>query len=152
METKVILLVEDNPRDEALTIRALNKCNIANEIVVARDGVEALDYLFARGEYAGRDVTDCPEVVLLDLKLPRIDGFEVLAEIRSNELTRRQPVVIFTSSDEQEDRIRGYDLGVNSFVRKPVDFDQFTEATRQIGIFWLLTNITAPPVIEERDG
>jgi len=152
METKVILLVEDNPRDEALTIRALRKCNISNEIVVARDGVEALDYLFARGDHAGRDMTNVPEVVLLDLKLPRMDGFEVLAAVRSNELTRRQPIVIFTSSDEEEDRIRGYDLGVNSFVRKPVDFDQFTEATRQIGLYWLLTNMTAPPVVKEIDG
>lgn len=152
MENKVILLVEDNPRDEALTIRALAKCNIRNNVVVVRDGVEALDYLFARADFAHRDITEVPQVILLDLKLPKLDGFEVLAEIRSNEYTRRQPVVIFTSSDEEEDRIKGYDLGVNSFVRKPVDFDQFVEATRQIGLYWILINLCAPPVVKEIDG
>ena len=144
MDTKIILLIEDNPRDEALTLRALHKCNIVNEVVVARDGVEAIEYLFGTGAYAGRDLGIMPQLVLLDLKLPKIDGLQVLQRIRQEEFTRRLPVVIFTSSAEEDDLIRGYDLGANSYVRKPVDFDQFMEATRQLGLYWLLTNLNAP--------
>ena len=152
MNNKVILLVEDNPRDEALTLRALKKGNILNEIVVARDGVEALDYIFGQGKYLGRDVTARPQLVLLDLKLPKMDGFEVLGEIRADERTRHQPVVVFTSSDEEADLVRSYDLGANSYVRKPVDFDQFLEATKQLGLYWLLTNMVAPPTGNDADG
>ncbi len=141
--SKVILLVEDNPRDEELTIRALQKSGILNEIIVARDGVEALDYLLLRGEHAGR-TTGNPQVVLLDLKLPRIDGLEVLAELRKDERTQLLPVVILTSSLEEPDLIRGYALGANSYVRKPVDFLQFTEAVRQLGLYWLVLNENAP--------
>ena len=144
MEIKVILLVEDNPRDEALTLRALKKCNILNEVVVVRDGVEAIDYLFGTGDYAGRDLAVMPQLVLLDLKLPRVNGHQVLKRIREDERTKRLPVVIFTSSAEEEDLIRSYDLGENSYVRKPVDFEHFMEATRQVGLYWLLTNLNAP--------
>ena len=144
MEHKVILLVEDNPRDEALILRALRKSNVINEVVVARDGVEALDYLFAGGAHAGRDPGVTPQVVLLDLKLPKVDGLEVLQRIRADERTRRLPVVVFTSSSEEEDVIRSYDLGANSYVRKPVDFEHFLEATRQLGLYWLVLN-EAPP-------
>jgi two-component system response regulator len=140
METKVILLVEDNPDDEILMLRALEKNHIANEVVVARDGVEALDYLFARGQYAGRDVTMTPQLVLLDLKLPKIGGLEVLKQLRTDERTKYMPVVVLTSSSEQEDVIRSYDLGANSFVQKPVDFNAFMEATRQLGTYWLILN------------
>lgn len=141
---KVILLVEDNPRDEELTIRALKKSNVINPVVVARDGVEALDYLFARGAHAGRSPDAMPQVVLLDLKLPRIDGLEVLKALRSNEFTRLLPVVVLTSSVEDQDLIRSYSLGANSYVRKPVDFVQFIEAVRQLGLYWLVLNETAP--------
>jgi len=144
MDEKIILLVEDNPDDEALTLRALKKNNIRNEVVVARDGVEALDYLFATGSYAGRDVRQMPQIVLLDLKLPRVDGFEVLRKLRSNELTKLLPVVILTTSNEENDRINGYGLGANSFVRKPVEFDRFIEAVRQLGLYWLILNEPAP--------
>jgi two-component system response regulator len=144
MSDKVILLVEDNPDDEALTLRALKKNNIQNEVVVARDGVEALDYLFGSGKYAGRDVTVLPSVALLDLKLPKIDGLEVLEKVRANELTKLLPVVILTSSKEEQDLIRGYKLGANSYIRKPVDFSQFIEAVRQLGLYWLLLNESAP--------
>jgi two-component system, response regulator len=144
MMDKVILLVEDNPRDEALTLRALAKNNIANEVIVVRDGVEALDYLFGTGKYEGRDTGVLPQVVLLDLKLPKVDGLQVLQGIRTDERTRHLPVVIFTSSSEQEDMIRSYDQGANSYVRKPVDFEQFAEATRQMGMYWLLLNQVAP--------
>ncbi|MDQ3743089.1 MAG: response regulator [Acidobacteriota bacterium] len=144
MEKKVILLVEDNARDEALTLRALRKSNLANEVVVVRDGVEALDYLFGTGAHAGRDVDDAPQLVLLDLKLPKVDGLEVLKRIRADERTRRLPVVVFTSSSEEEDMIRSYDLGANSYVRKPVDFEHFMEATRQLGLYWLVLNETPP--------
>ena len=152
MNNKVILLVEDNPRDEALTLRALKKGNILNDIVVARDGVEALDYIFGRGKYVGRDVSDRPQLVLLDIKLTKRDGFEVLGEIRKDDRTRYQPVVVFTSSDEEADLVRSYDLGANSYVRKPVDFDQFLEATKQLGLYWLLTNMVAPPTVNDADG
>lgn len=142
----MILLVEDNRDDEALTLRALKKNNIKNEIVVARDGVQALDFLFGEGSHAGRDLTTMPHVVLLDLKLPRVDGLEVLRRMRANERTRLLPVVILTSSVEEQDRISGYSLGANSYVRKPVDFSQFIEAVRQLGLYWLILNEPVPPV------
>lgn len=145
MDKSVILLVEDNPDDEALTLRALKKNNIRNEVVVARDGVEAMDYLFGTGAHAGRDLAAMPQVILLDLKLPKMDGFEVLERIRSSETTKFLPVVILTTSNEDQDRIRGYGLGANSFVRKPVEFDKFIEAVRQLGLYWLILN-QAPPV------
>ena len=144
MESKVILLVEDNPRDEALTLRALRKSNIVNEIAIARDGVEALDYLFGTGAHAGRDTSEMPQLVLLDLKLPKVDGLQVLRRVREDERTRRLPVVVFTSSSEEEDLINSYNLGANSYVRKPVDFEQFLEATRQLGLYWLVLNLIAP--------
>ncbi len=144
MDCKVILLVEDNPRDEALTLRALKKSNICNEVVVARDGVEALDYLFGDGTSAGRETREMPQLILLDLKLPKVDGLQVLEKIRAAERTRRLPVVVFTSSSEEEDLINSYNLGANSYVRKPVDFEQFLEATRQLGLYWLVMNLAAP--------
>ena len=144
MSDKVILLVEDNPDDEALTLRALKKNNIQNEVVVARDGVEALDYLFGSGKYAGRDVRVLPSVTLLDLKLPKIDGLEVLEKVRANEITKFLPVVILTSSKEEQDLLKGYELGANSYIRKPVDFSQFIESVRQLGLYWLLLNESAP--------
>jgi len=143
MNNTVILMVEDNPRDEALTLRALKKSNVANEVVVVRDGVEALDYFFGTGSYAARDLTEMPQLVLLDLKLPKVNGLEVLRTIRADERTRRLPVVIFTSSSEEEDMIKSYDLGANSYVRKPVAFEQFLEATRQLGMYWLILNQVA---------
>jgi len=145
MKNKVILLVEDNPSDVKLTRRALEQNQIVNKVIVAEDGREALDYLSGAGQYASRDVRDFPAVVLLDLKLPKIDGLEVLKEIRSNELTRLIPVVILTSSDQEEDLIASYKLGANSYIRKPVDFHQFAEAVRNLGMYWLLLN-EAPPV------
>jgi len=141
---KSILLVEDNPDDAALTVHALETNNIGNRLVIARDGVEALDYMFCTGPYAGRDPNDHPSVVLLDLKLPKIDGLEVLRRVRAAESTRLQPVVILTSSNEEEDRIKGYALGANSYVRKPVDFDDFVRAAGQLGLYWLLLNQTPP--------
>jgi two-component system response regulator len=141
---KSILLVEDNPDDEELTVVALKKSHIANEVVVARDGEEALDYLFATGPHEGS--TFIPAVILLDLKLPKIDGLEVLRRLRAHERTRRIPVVILTSSKEQEDVVEGYSLGANSYVRKPVDFDQFLEASRQLGLYWLVLN-EPPPLV-----
>jgi two-component system, response regulator len=140
MSGKAILLVEDNPDDEALTLRAFQKNNIGNPVVVARDGVEALDYLFATGPHQGRDTADLPQVMLLDLKLPRIDGLEVLRRVREDERTRLLPVVILTSSKEERDLIEGYRHGCNSYVRKPVNFDEFLEAARQLGLYWLLLN------------
>lgn len=144
MNNKVILLVEDNPDDEALTVRALKKSNIANEVVVAHDGVEALDYLFGEGVHAGRDVTQMPQVVLLDLKLPKLDGLGVLRRLRADLRTRLLPVVILTSSNEGQDRVNGYGLGANSYVRKPVDFDAFVAAAAQLGLYWLVLNEPAP--------
>ena len=144
MFQKTILLVEDNADDEELTIRALKKNNVMNNLVIARDGVEALDFLFGSGAYAGRDTTVLPGLVLLDLKLPKIDGLEVLRRIRAAERTRRMPVTVLTSSKEEQDVIRSYDLGANSYIRKPVDFNQFTEAVRQLGLYWLLLNEVSP--------
>src|SRR5580704_3909600 len=136
----MILLVEDNADDEALTLRALKKNNISNDIVVARDGVEALDFLFGIGGYAGRDTSNLPELVLLDLKLPKVDGFEVLRKLRADSRTNLLPVVILTSSKEQQDIVNGYGLGANSYVRKPVDFQQFVDGVRQLGLYWLILN------------
>ncbi len=144
MEDNVILLVEDNPDDEALTVRALKKNKIVNEVVVTRDGVQALDYLFGQGAYAGRDSKETPQVVLLDLKLPKLDGLEVLRRLRADDRTRLLPVVILTSSNEEQDRINGYGLGANSYVRKPVDFDAFVTATAQLGLYWLILNEPPP--------
>jgi CheY-like chemotaxis protein len=144
LENKLILLVEDNPDDEALTLRALKKNNIANQVVVARDGVEALDYLFGTGAHAGRDMSVMPQVILLDLKLPKVDGFEVLRRLRADERTKFLPVVILTTSNEEKDRLTGYGLGANSFVRKPVEFGQFIEGVRQLGLYWLILNEAAP--------
>lgn len=140
MSDKTILLVEDNPDDVTLTLRALKKNNLLNEVVVARDGVEALDFLFCEGSYTNRVPEHLPELILLDLKLPKVDGLEVLKRIRANERTKLLPVVILTSSNEQSDIISGYELGVNSYIRKPVDFEQFIEAVRQLGLYWLVLN------------
>jgi two-component system response regulator len=142
--SKVVLLVEDNPTDEKLTLRAFKKANISNEIVVVRDGAEALDYLFATGQYAGRDVEALPAVTLLDLKLPRVDGLEVLRRVRADPRTKVLPVVILTSSKEEEDVARGYALGANAYVRKPVDFGEFVQAAQALGLFWLLLNESPP--------
>jgi two-component system response regulator len=138
------LLVEDNPDDEALTIRALKKNNIKNTVVVAHDGAEALDYLFGTGAHAGRDVSSLPQIVLLDLKLPKVDGLGVLRAIRGDARTRRVPVVILTSSKEERDLVESYDLGTNSYIRKPVDFTAFIEAVRQLGLYWLVLNESPP--------
>jgi CheY-like chemotaxis protein len=140
----VILLVEDNPDDEALTLRALKKNNVANEVVVARDGVEALDYVFGTGAHAGRDRSQMPQVVLLDLNLPRLGGLEVLRRIRSEPTTQILPVVVLTSSKEERDLVESYRLGANSYVRKPVDFVEFVEAARQLGLYWLVLNEPPP--------
>ena len=145
MADRSILLVEDNPDDVALTLRALKKNNIANQVIVASDGAEALDYLFGTGKHSGRDLGEMPAVVLLDLKLPKVDGLEVLRRLRADQRTRLLPVVILTSSKEEQDLIGGYELGANSYIRKPVDFDQFLEAARQLGMYWLVLN-EPPPV------
>jgi two-component system, response regulator len=144
MDNRVIFLVEDNPDDEALTLRALQKNNIGNRVVVAHDGAEALDFLLGRGSPAGGDSNVMPQVILLDLKLPKVDGLEVLRQLRANERTKYLPVVILTSSNEEQDLLKGYGLGANSYVRKPVDFNQFTEAVRQLGLYWLVLNEQAP--------
>jgi len=142
--SNIILLVEDNADDVELTLRAFRKSKILNEIVVVSDGVEALDYLFGTGAHAGRDPKRVPEVVLLDLKLPKIGGLEVLRRLRAEEQTRRIPVVVLTSSNEERDVLSSYDLGANSFVRKPVDFAQFVEAAQQLGLYWLVMNQPPP--------
>ncbi len=144
MADGVILLVEDNEVDEELTLRALDTNKIKNEVVVARNGVEALDYLWGTGTYAGRDTTQMPQVILLDLNLPKIDGLEVLRRVRADERTQLLPVVILTSSKEQQDMIESYSLGANSYIRKPVDYDQFVEAIRQLGLYWLVLNEPPP--------
>ena len=144
MRDKVILLVEDNPDDELLTLRALRKNNVLNKVEVARDGVEALDYLFGTGRYSGRDTAVMPQLILLDLKLPKIDGLEVLKRLRADERTRLLPVVILTSSREEQDMLDGYGLGANSYVRKPVNFEQFVQAIEQLKLYWLILN-EAPP-------
>jgi CheY-like chemotaxis protein len=146
MNEQVILLVEDNGNDEELTLRALRKSNIANKVVVTRDGSEALDYLFARGAYSGRDVTDLPQVVLLDLNLPKIGGLDVLRAIRADDRTKLLPVVILTSSKEDKDLAAGYASGANSYIVKPVDFTQFSESVRQLGLYWLVINHPPPPL------
>ncbi len=141
---RTILLVEDDPKDEALTLRALKKANVLNQVVVAHDGVEALDYLFSRNASSGRNPAHQPQVVLLDLKLPKVDGLEVLRALRSDERTRLLPVVVLTSSVEEQDVVQSYSLGANSYVRKPVDFVEFIEAARQLGLYWLVIN-QGPP-------
>jgi two-component system, response regulator len=146
MESKVILLVEDNPDDEALTLRAFAKSNIANQVIVVRDGVEALDFLFGTGSHAGRDLRVQPQIILLDLKLPKLDGLEVLRRMRADDRTTLLPVVILTSSKEEQDIIQSYRLGANSYIRKPVDFLQFIEAVRQLGLYWLVLNEAAPRI------
>ncbi len=149
MSKKVILLVEDNPDDEVLTLRALRKDHVLNEVVVVRDGAEALDYLFGSGAYADRDMSMMPEIILLDLKLPKVNGLEVLRRIRADDRTKLLPVVILTLSDEERDIIESYTLGANSYIRKPVDFTQFTEAVRQLKLYWLILN--EPPPNEKRN-
>jgi len=144
MENKTILLVEDNRDDVDLTLHALKKNRIKNEVIVANDGAAALDFLFGTGKYSGRDLSDMPTLILLDIKLPKIDGLEVLKRIRKNDLTKYIPVTILTSSKEEQDIIKGYQLGVNSYVRKPVNFNQFTEAVNSLGLYWLLLNETPP--------
>lgn len=141
---QAILLVEDNPDDVELTLRAFEKNEFSHEVVVARDGVEAIDYLFATGQYSGRNIADLPLLILLDIKLPKLNGLEVLRRIRENEATKRVPVVILTTSDNDADVISGYDLGVNSYIRKPVGFDVFMETVRQLGLYWLTTNKSPP--------
>ena len=141
---KMILLVEDNPNDEELTLRALRKANIANEVSIARDGQEALDFLFATGKYAGREPTTMPAVVLLDLKLPKLDGIEVLQRIRADPHTKLVPVVVLTSSSEDEDMVRSYQSGANSYVRKPIEFSAFANAVTQLGMYWVLINQIPP--------
>ena len=145
MEDKIILLVEDNADDEKLTLRALKKNSIRNEVVVARDGAEALDFLFGTGAHAGRSLDVMPQIILLDLKLPKLNGLEVLRRLRTDDRTKLLPVVVLTSSNEEQDRITSYGLGANSYVRKPVDFNQFSEAARQLGLYWLILN-EPPPV------
>ena len=148
LKDKVILLVEDNPDDELLTLRALKKNNITNQVIVARDGVEALDYLFGTGIHAGRDTSVLPQIILLDLKLPKVDGLEVLRQVRANEATKLLPIVILTTSNEDKDRLEGYSLGANSYVRKPVDFEQFSRAVLQLGLYWLLLNEGPPATVK----
>lgn len=152
MEEKIILLVEDNPDDVTLTERALKKSHILNKLVVAKDGAEALDYILGTGNYSDRDMNSMPEVVLLDLKLPKIDGLEVLKRIRSDKRTKLLPVVILTSSKEENDLINGYTLGANSYIRKPVNFNQFVEAIHQLGLYWLVLNESPPMDTRKTNG
>jgi two-component system response regulator len=140
MDEKIILLVEDNPDDEELTLRALKQSHVLNDVFVVRDGEEALDYLFGAGKYAGRDATSLPQVVLLDLKLPKLGGLDVLERVRANPATQLLPIVILTSSNEDEDILSSYRLGANSYVRKPVEFERFAEAVRQLGLYWMVIN------------
>ena len=140
MNGKIILLVEDNPDDVQLTLRALKKSKIMNEVVVAQDGVEALEYLFGTGKYAGRDTRVLPQVVLLDLKMPKMDGLEVLQRLRGDDRTKLLPIVVLTTSSEDRDRVESYKLGANSYIRKPVDFEQFVGAVQQLGLYWLVLN------------
>src|SRR5580658_9546347 len=144
MTSRIILLVEDNPSDEALTLRAFTKSGIRNEVVVTRDGAEALGYVFCTGAFADRNILDMPAVVLMDLNLPKLSGLEALKRIRDNPATKSLPVVILTSSDEEEDRLKGYEFGANSFVRKPVEFDRFVAAVQQLGLYWLILNEPSP--------
>ena len=148
VNSKAILLVEDNPDDIELTLRAFKKSNMLNPIIVAKYGVEALDYLFGRGTYTGRDLNIMPSVVLLDLKLPKLDGLEVLRRIRAEPRTKRLPVVILTSSNEEQDLAASYDLGANSYIRKPVDFAKFAEAIEYLGLYWLVLNEPPPKVTQ----
>jgi two-component system response regulator len=149
MEDKLLLLVEDNPSDEELTLRTLKKHHVANRVVSVHDGAEALDFLFCRGAHAGRNPEDRPQAVLLDLNLPKVDGVEVLRQMRAHESTRYVPVVVLTSSDEERDMVRSYGAGANSFVRKPVEFSAFAEAVRDVGLYWLLLNRPPPPASPE---
>ena len=144
MENKTILFVEDNPDDVDLTLRALRTGNVANDVVVVGDGAEALDYLLATGAHFGRDTSEAPQLVLLDLKLPKVDGLEVLKRLRADNRTKLLPVVILTSSKEEQDIINGYSFGANSYIRKPVDFDKFTEAVQRLGLYWLVLNEPPP--------
>jgi two-component system response regulator len=145
MKDRFIMVVEDNPDDEELTLRALRSANLANQLVLARDGVEALDFLFGTGKHAGRDTSAMPCVVLLDLKLPKVDGIEVLKRLRANERTRSLPVVVLTSSNEQKDVVASYQFGTNSYVRKPVNFGEFSKAVSELGLYWFLLNEYIPP-------
>ena len=149
---RVILLIEDNPDDEELTLRALAKSGINNKVVVCRDGADALNYIFGRGDYKGRDPADYPAITLLDLKLPKVDGLEVLRQMRADARVRLVPVVILTSSSEEKDIVQGYGLGANSYVRKPVKSELFIEAIRQLGLYWLLLNEPPPSRDESREG
>lgn len=152
VENRMILLVEDNPDHQALAERALRKNNIVNEIVVAQDGEEALQFFAGTGKFAGRDTSVIPAVVLLDLKLPKVDGLEVLRKLRSDPKTQLLPVVVLTSSDEERDVVASYKLGANSYIRKPVDFSQFTEATRQLGLYWLVLNQSTRAALVSKAG
>ncbi|MGH9506355.1 MAG: response regulator [Terriglobales bacterium] len=144
MGLKTILLVEDNPDDRDLTVRALKRHNLGEDLILARDGAEALDYLFCQGDYAHRDPSDTPQVILLDLKLPKLSGLEVLRRLRADPRSKLLPVVILTTSNEEEDRLSGYHFGANSFVRKPVDFEKFSDAVRELGVYWLVRNEPPP--------
>ncbi|MFA6014656.1 MAG: response regulator [Gallionellaceae bacterium] len=143
MNNKVVLLVEDNPDDEELTRLAFEECRLANKLVIVRDGQEALDYLFATGQYIDRDINETPQVILLDLKLPKVDGLDVLRIVRNDARTKLLPVVVLTSSREEQDLVNSYSLGASSYIQKPVDYSQFVEAVRQLGLYWLVLNQTA---------